>query len=91
MMKKDKNEIPTMTGQEAFNAVVDHLLGEDYYIVDPISNAQANPIILKDIKKKYISMSMKRRICKTILTVFICIMVILISFSLGCLFMHFIN
>lgn len=45
--------IEVMNGQEAFNEVVDLVLGDDYYIVDPLPNIQANPIILKDIKNKY--------------------------------------
>ena len=47
------NEIRTMSGQEAFDEVTNMILGDDYYIVDPLSNAQANPIILDDIRHKY--------------------------------------
>ena len=48
-----KNGITIMDGQEAFDAVTDLILGKDYYIEDPLTNIQANPIILEDIKSKY--------------------------------------
>lgn len=47
------NKISTMSGQEAFNELVTHFMGKNYYIVDPLSNDQANAIILNEIKKKY--------------------------------------
>lgn len=43
----------TMTGQEALQTLCDYLLGEDYYIVDPVSILQANVIIVEDILRKY--------------------------------------
>ena len=46
--------IEVMNGQEAFNEVADLILGKDYYIADPLTNRQANPIILRDIKSQYI-------------------------------------
>lgn len=43
----------TLTAQEALHVLKDELLGEDYYIVDPVGVEQANRIIVEDILKKY--------------------------------------
>lgn len=45
--------IDTLDGNKTVSILVDYLLGEDWYIVDPVSTAQANPIILDAILKKY--------------------------------------
>lgn len=47
------NEIRTMSGQEAFDEVTNMILGDDYYVVDPLGITQVNAIILDDIKRKY--------------------------------------
>lgn len=39
--------------QQAINILCDYLLGEDYYIVDPLPNCQANTIIVQQILFKY--------------------------------------
>ena len=51
--EKDNMFPPPMDAQVAFNYVTDYLLGEDYYIVNPLSTAQANVEILHDILYKY--------------------------------------
>ena len=54
---KDKKQVAervdSMTADEALNVLVNELLGEDYYIVDPLGAHQANVIIVEDILKKY--------------------------------------
>lgn len=40
-------------GERAFYEITEYILGKNYYIVDPLSQDQANAIILEDIKKKY--------------------------------------
>lgn len=42
-----------MNAQDTVNAIIDHLLGNDWYIVDPVCTEQANEIILEEIQKKY--------------------------------------
>lgn len=49
--------------QQAINILSAYLLGEDYYIVDPIPNCQANTIIVQDILFKY-SREYKKRFKK---------------------------
>ena len=54
---KDLNKVimrvDTMTADEALDVLVRELLGENYYIVDPVHAHQANVIIVEDILKKY--------------------------------------
>ncbi|EDT73386.1 hypothetical protein [Clostridium butyricum] len=42
-----------MHAQTAVNQLCDHLLGEDWYIVDSVNNVQANAIIVYEIERKY--------------------------------------
>lgn len=39
--------------QEAVDILCKKLLGDDYYISDPVGERQANAIIVKDILRKY--------------------------------------
>lgn len=41
-----------LSGQKAFDVLISSIMGDDYYIVDPLPNIQANPIILYDILMK---------------------------------------
>ena len=76
-------EIPTMEGQIAFNEVTNLILGDDYYIVDPITNAQANPIILKDIKDKYNKIVSSFRITAQLAAIFVVLTVALLLYILN--------
>lgn len=49
---KDMPEV--LEGQEGLDMLSDFFLGEDYYIVDPVSNRQGNVIVVLDIINKYI-------------------------------------
>lgn len=42
-----------LEAQEAVNMLEKHLLGDDYYIVDPVCNIQANTIIVDEIISRY--------------------------------------
>lgn len=45
-----KKKIPeSMSGQEGLDFLMDYILGQDYYIVDPVSNKQGNSIVVADI------------------------------------------
>lgn len=48
-----------ISGQEAFNEVVDWLLGENWYCVDPLSTPQVNALALEEIKMRYKSVNKK--------------------------------
>ena len=43
----------SVTDQKAINEICDHLLGEDWYVVDPLTTEQANTIIVYEIEMKY--------------------------------------
>jgi hypothetical protein len=54
--KKKRNETvitDILDPQEAINILCTKLLGDNYYVVDPVGCFQANSIIVKDILKKY--------------------------------------
>jgi hypothetical protein len=43
----------TLTADEALDILTRVLLGDDYYIVDPVGGEQANAIIVRDILSRY--------------------------------------
>lgn len=43
----------TLTDQEALNVLVKELLGESWYITDPMGGGQANVLIVEEILRKY--------------------------------------
>ena len=43
-----------MNAQKAIDELTTHLLGEDFYIVDPVSADQANEAIIEEIKSRYV-------------------------------------
>lgn len=45
--------IPSVPAQEAIHILTNYLLGEDYYIINPLCNEQANAEIVADILYKY--------------------------------------
>lgn len=54
-MGKIHYNLKPLNAQEAFNEAARYLLGDDLHmrIVDPLSNAQCNAILLDDIKAEY--------------------------------------
>lgn len=49
-----KYEFPPLTdAQLAVNLLCEYLLGEDYYVNDPLSPPQCNTVIIQDILHKY--------------------------------------
>ena len=52
-IKQVVERVDSMTADEALDVLVKELLGDDYYIVDPVHAHQANVIIVEDILKKY--------------------------------------
>lgn len=45
----------SLSSDEALQILSDALLGEHYYITDPVSGKQANAIIVRDILRAYAS------------------------------------
>lgn len=52
-LKKLCDDRGCMDAQVAVNELKKYLLGEDWYIVDPINNLQANAIIVDEIESMY--------------------------------------
>ena len=53
MSNVDNNYIPEISAQEALNELARYILGDDWYIVDPLGVDQCNFIILNEIKNKF--------------------------------------
>lgn len=54
LLPEERDIFPIETNaQDAINILCQGLLGEDWYIVDPIGNSQANTIIVDEILYKY--------------------------------------
>ena len=51
--QKDNMFPPPLEPQEALNFLQEYLLGEDWFIVSPLSTAQANCEVVHDILYKY--------------------------------------
>ena len=51
--EKDNIFPPCLDAQKAVDFLCDYLMGEDYYIVNPLCTAQANCEIVDDILYKY--------------------------------------
>ena len=55
-VKKDKDGYCTnevLNAQAGLNFLAESILGKDWYIVSPMRNFQANPIIVNEILEKY--------------------------------------
>nr|DAL64066.1 MAG TPA_asm: hypothetical protein [Caudoviricetes sp.] len=50
---KENLYAPAIDAELAINVLCQYLLGEDYYIEDPLSSPQADTIIVQDILHKY--------------------------------------
>lgn len=46
-------KIESISGQDAFDALIRHFMGDHYYIVEPIHTYEANYVILQEIKRAY--------------------------------------
>lgn len=46
-------KIESISGEDAFNELIRHFMGDHYYIVEPIHAYESNYVILQEIKKAY--------------------------------------
>ena len=51
--KNIDKDIKSISGDDAFNELIRHFMGDHYYIVEPIHAHEANYVILQEIKKAY--------------------------------------
>lgn len=59
--EKDNMFPPSLDPQTALDFLQEYLLGEDYYIVNPMPNIQANCEVVHDILYKYSKQYRKER------------------------------
>lgn len=52
-MRKELTKLESLQAQEALNLLIDHFLGEDWYVVDPLEPTQVNAIAVDEILSKY--------------------------------------
>lgn len=54
MSKRKQNEplIP-MSDRQAMQELIDYILGKDWYVIDPLSQAQVNAIAVEKIKREF--------------------------------------
>lgn len=52
---------PPMDAQVAMNELTKHLLGDDYYIVNPVNSEQGNTEIVYEIERRYKSKRKPKR------------------------------
>lgn len=56
----EENIFPKGTdAQEALNILIEHFLGDDWYIVDPLGVSQVNSVAVLEILQKYPSGSIR--------------------------------
>lgn len=55
MTEEDRDNVfpPALDAQIAVHLLKDHFLGEDWYCVDPICNAQVNTVIVYEILRRF--------------------------------------
>ena len=57
----EENIFPKGTdAQEALNILIEHFLGNDWYVVDPLGVSQVNSVAVVEILQKYPSGSIRR-------------------------------
>lgn len=49
-----------MSDRQAMQELIDYILGEDWYVVDPLSQAQVNAIVVEEIKRKWDMLTNKK-------------------------------
>lgn len=52
-MSKKLTNLEPLQAQEALNILIDHFLGEDWYVSDPLGPTQVNAIAVDEILSKY--------------------------------------
>jgi len=62
-MKNENKELYDMKltdAQDGLHTLIDHFLGKDWYVADPLSSKQVNTIAIEEILKKYPSGKTRR-------------------------------
>lgn len=49
-----------LTYEQALQQLIEYILGKDWYVVDPLSQAQVNAIVVDEIKSKFDKLTYRR-------------------------------
>ena len=49
-----------LSDREAIQELIDYILGEDWYVVDPLSQDQINAIVVDDIERKFAKLTNRK-------------------------------
>lgn len=49
-----------LTYEQALQQLIEHILGKDWYVVDPLGATQINAIAVEDIKSKFDKLTYRR-------------------------------
>ena len=49
-----------MSDRQAMQELIDYILGKDWYVVDPLNQAQVNAIAVEEIKRKWDMLTNKK-------------------------------
>lgn len=53
MVRNIEKPLVPLSDREAMQELIDYILGEDWYVVDPLSQDQINAIAVDEIKRKF--------------------------------------
>ena len=56
----EMKSLDPMSDRQAMRELIDYILGKDWYVVDPLSQAQVNAIAVEEIKRKWDMLTNKK-------------------------------
>ena len=56
----EMKSLEPMSDRQAMQELIDYILGKDWYVVDPLSQAQVNAIAVEEIKRKWDMLTNKK-------------------------------
>ena len=56
----EMKSLDPMSDRQAMQELIDYILGKDWYVVDPLSQAQVNAIAVEEIKRKWDMLTNKK-------------------------------
>ena len=57
---EEMKPLKPMSDRQAMQELIDYILGKDWYVVDPLSQAQVNSIAVEEIKRKWDMLTNKK-------------------------------
>lgn len=60
MERKIEKPLVSLSGREAMQELIDYILGEDWYVVDSLSQSQINAIAVDEIERKFAKLTNRK-------------------------------